>query len=81
MRLVISASLWRSAWFLIAYLFVGWLFFSAVVTAVTVTAVLAITLAGIPLLIATAAVVRGCATAECPGLRHRRTLAASRGPR
>ena len=64
LRLLLSASLWRSAWFLICYLVLGWLFFSAVFTAVTVTAVLAITLAGVPLLIATAAVVRGCATAE-----------------
>ena len=56
LRLLLSASLWRSAWFLICYLVLGWLFFSAVFTAVTVTAVLAITLAGVPLLIATAAI-------------------------
>lgn len=64
MRLLFSASLWRSAWFLFCYLLVGWLFFTAVVTTVCATAFLAITLAGIPLIIAAAFVLRGCAEAE-----------------
>jgi hypothetical protein len=64
LRQVVSASTWRAAWFLLAYLVVGWLLFSAVLTAGLVAITLAITMAGIPLLIATAAVVRGCASGE-----------------
>jgi len=68
-RLALSASLWRSAWLLICYLVLGCVFWSVVITSVTVTAALAITLAGIPLLIVTAAVIRGCAEAERLRLR------------
>jgi hypothetical protein len=64
LRLAVSSSTWRSAWFLLSYLVVGWVLFAAVFAATTATAVLAITLAGLPLLIATAAVIRGCANAE-----------------
>jgi hypothetical protein len=64
LRQAVSASTWRAAWFLFAYLVAGWLLFSAVLTAGIVAITLAITLAGIPLLIATAAVVRGCASGE-----------------
>jgi len=63
-RMVLSASLWRSAWFLLAYLVVSGLYVGAVLTAVTVAAALAITLAGLPVIIAAAAVIRGCANAE-----------------
>ncbi len=64
LRQAVSASTWRATWFLLAYLVVGWLLFSAVLTAGIVAITLAITLAGIPLLIATAAVIRGCASGE-----------------
>jgi hypothetical protein len=64
LRLAASASTWRSAWFLLGYLVIGWLLFGAVLAAVTATASLVITLAGLPLLIVTVAVVRGCANAE-----------------
>ena len=64
LRQLVSASTWHASWFLLAYLVVGWVLFSAVLTAGIVTITLAITLAGIPLLIATAAVIRGCASAE-----------------
>jgi hypothetical protein len=69
LRQAVSASTWRAAWFLFAYLVVGWLLFSAVLTAGIVAITLAITLAGIPLLIATAAVIRGCASSERSRLR------------
>jgi hypothetical protein len=59
----------RSAWYLFAYQFIGWLLMSVVLTAVGVAATLAVTLAGIPLLVATAAVVRGCADLERARLR------------
>lgn len=65
LRLAFSGSLWRGAWYLIAYVFgTGWLLFATSVTAATVAASLAITLAGIPLLAAAAGVIRGCAKVE-----------------
>ena len=64
LRQAVSASTWRATSFLLVYLVVGWLLFSAVLTAGIVAITLAITLAGIPLLIATAAVIRGCASSE-----------------
>jgi hypothetical protein len=69
LRQAVSASTWRATGFLLAYLVVGWLLFGAVLAAGIVTITLAITLAGIPLLIATAAVIRGCASAERGRLR------------
>jgi Putative sensor len=63
-RLLFSASPWRSAWFLFCYLIVGWLFFSAVVATASAAAFLAITLAGIPLILGAVWVFRGCANAE-----------------
>jgi hypothetical protein len=64
LRQAISPSTWRATWYLLSYLVVGWLLFSAVLTAGIAAITLAITLAGVPLLIATAAVIRGCASAE-----------------
>ncbi len=64
LRQLVAASTWRAAWFLLAYLVFGWLLWAAVYAATLTTAILAITLAGIPLLIGTAAVIRGCAHAE-----------------
>jgi len=63
-RLLLSASPWRSAWFLLCYLVVSVLYFGAALTSATVAAVFAVTLAGLPVIIAAAAVIRGCATAE-----------------
>jgi hypothetical protein len=42
----------------------GWLLFGAALTAVTAAAALSITLAGIPLLVAAAAVIHACAGSE-----------------
>jgi hypothetical protein len=64
LRLAVSASPWRSAWFLLSYLLMGTLLFAVVVTATVTTAALAITLAGLPLLVASSVFVRGCASAE-----------------
>jgi hypothetical protein len=73
LRLVVSASLWRAVWFLGCYVFaVGWLLFAAALTATVTAACFAITLAGLPLLVAAAAALRGCANAE--RLRLRRVL-------
>jgi hypothetical protein len=63
-RLLFSASPWIAAGYLLTYLLVSWVLFAVVVTAMTLTAVLAITVALVPVLIATAAVIRGCAEAE-----------------
>jgi hypothetical protein len=67
---LLAGSTWRAAWFLLAYLVWGWLLWAAVLAATLTTAVLAITLAGIPLLVASAAVIRGCANAERARLRQ-----------
>jgi len=64
LRQLVAGSSWRAAWFLLAYLVAGWLLWGCVLAATVTTAVLAITLAGLPLLVATAAVIRGCADAE-----------------
>jgi len=71
LRLAVSGSLWRSAWFLIVYIFAsGWLLFAASLTAVMTAALLTVTIAGIPLLAAAAGVLRGCANAERFRLRR-----------
>ncbi len=67
---LIAGSTWRAAWFLFAYLVWGCLLWAAVVTATVTAAALCITLAGIPLLIAAAGVIRGCANAERWRLRE-----------
>ena len=49
LRLAVSPSLWRAAWFLAAYVFaVGWVLFAAAFTASVTAAVLLITLTGPP---------------------------------
>lgn len=71
LRLAVSASPWRAAWYLAGYVFVaGWALFAAAVTATVTAAALAITLAGIPLLVAAAGVLRGGANAERARLRQ-----------
>ena len=67
---LVAGSTWRAAWFLLAYLVWGWLLWAAVVAATLTAAVLCITLAGIPLLVAAAGVIRGCANAERWRLRE-----------
>ena len=65
LRLAVSGSTWNSAWFLLTYVALfGPLLFAVVLTVTLTSAVACITLAGIPLLIAAAAVVRGAASAE-----------------
>jgi len=60
----VGRRLWASVWYLLEYLILGWVLFAVAFSAVTVTLVLAVTLAGLPLLIALAATIRGCATVE-----------------
>ena len=63
LRLAVSGSTWRAAGFLAGYIFVaGWLLFAVAFTATVTAAVFLITLAGIPLLVAAAGVLRGCAS-------------------
>jgi hypothetical protein len=62
--LLLSPSPWAAFWYLFAYLFTGTAMFAVVLTATTAAAALCVTLAGLPLLIAAAAVVRGCAAFE-----------------
>jgi hypothetical protein len=70
-RVLLSGSPWRAAWFLGGYVFaVGWLLFSVAFTATVTAAVFAVTLAGIPLLTAASAVLRGCADVERGRLRQ-----------
>jgi hypothetical protein len=65
LRLAVSGGLWRSAWYLLAYVFVtGWVLATAALLAVGTAAMFAITIAGIPLLTGAAGVLRGCANVE-----------------
>jgi hypothetical protein len=71
LRLAVSASPWRGGWYLACYVLVtGWLLFSVAVAAATTALGFAVTLAGIPLLLAAAAVLRGCANVERTRLRQ-----------
>ncbi|HXW87536.1 MAG TPA: sensor domain-containing protein, partial [Streptosporangiaceae bacterium] len=69
-RLLLSASPWRAACYLLSYLIVSGLLFAVVLTASVTTAALAVTVALAPLLIASAAMIRGCATVERVMLRQ-----------
>jgi len=70
-RLLLSASPWRAAWYLGGYVFVtGWVLFAAAFAATVTAAAFSITLAGIPLLIAAAQVLRWCAGVERARLRQ-----------
>jgi hypothetical protein len=71
LRLLVSASLRRATWYLAGYVFaIGWVLFATAVTATVTAAVFAITLAGIPLLIAAAEVLRWSADVERARLRQ-----------
>jgi len=70
LRLLVSASPWRAAGYLISYLVVSWVTFSIAVTAVTVAVALAVTLLALPLMVAVASVVHWCAGVERVLLRQ-----------
>jgi hypothetical protein len=71
LRQAVSGSTWLAAAYLAGYVFVaGWLLFAVAFTATVTAAVFMITLAGIPLLVAAAGVVRGCAHVERGRLRQ-----------
>jgi Putative sensor len=81
-RLLVSASLRRAAWYLAGYVFaIGWVLFAAGFTATVTAAAFAITLAGIPLLIAAAEVLRWSADVERARLRQVLTAPAGGGYR
>jgi hypothetical protein len=62
--LLLSRAPWAAAWYLFSYLFVGTALFAVVLVTTTTAAVLCVTLAGFPLLVAAAAVTKGCADVE-----------------
>jgi hypothetical protein len=62
--LLLSPAPWAAFWYLFAYLFTGTVLFAVVLTATTAAVGLCVTIAGFPLLIAAAAVVKSCAAAE-----------------
>jgi Putative sensor len=68
-RLALSRGLWAGVWYLLAYQVVGWVLFAIVLGAVATGAVLSFTLAGLPVLVAAASVVRWCANVERTRLR------------
>ena len=63
-RLLLSRGLWAGAWYLLAYQVIGWVLLAIALSAALTGVVLSVTLAGIPLLIAAAAVIRWCADIE-----------------
>jgi hypothetical protein len=67
--LLLSASLWRSAGYLLGYLLVSGALFAVALTSITAAIVLSITVVAVPLLIAAAYAVRGCAELERGRLR------------
>jgi hypothetical protein len=67
--LLFSGTLWASVWYLLAYLVVGWVLFAVAVTLVVGGGLLSLTLAGLPVLLAAAAVIRGFANFERARLR------------
>jgi hypothetical protein len=68
-RLALSASPWRSAWYLACYLVVGSALAACVFGVASFAAVCAVTIAGLPLLIAASNVIRSCANVERRRLR------------
>jgi Putative sensor len=67
--LLLSPAPWAACWYLFGYVFTGTALFAVVLTATTAAVGLCVTIAGLPLLIAAAAVVKGCAAAERARLR------------
>jgi hypothetical protein len=68
-RLTFSAAPWASAWYLLSYLFLGTGLGMIVASAVVVGAASSFTLAGLPLLIGAAFIIRWCADVERVRLR------------
>jgi hypothetical protein len=64
LRLLFSPAPWAGSWYLLSYLFTGTALFAVTLVAVLAAGALSFTLAGLPLLIAAAAVIQGCAAAE-----------------
>jgi Putative sensor len=62
--LLLSPAPWAAFWYLFAYLFTGTVLFSVVLTATTAAVGLCVTIVGFPLLVAAAAVVKGCSAVE-----------------
>jgi len=62
--LLFSGTLWASVWYLLAYLVIAWVLFAVAVTLVVGGGLLSLTLAGLPVLLAAAAVIRWCAGFE-----------------
>lgn len=62
--LLLSGTLWASVWYLLAYLAIAWVLFGVALTIAIGGGLLSVTLAGLPVLIAAAAVIRWCANAE-----------------
>jgi Putative sensor len=71
--LLVSPAPWNAAWYLLAYLFTGAVLFAIALTATVTASALCITLAGLPLLVGAALVVRGCADVERARLAAVRT--------
>jgi len=69
LRLLLSPGLWSGAWYLIAYQVVGWVLFAAALTAALTGLSLGLTLAGLPLLVVAAGILRWCADVERARLR------------
>jgi putative sensor protein len=69
LRLAFSAGLWAGFRYLLVYLVLGWALFAVCFVAVALAAVLAITIAGLPMLIGVGAAIRGCANIERGRLR------------
>ncbi len=74
LRLLVSASPWRAAGFLLTYLLVSGVLFGIALTAGVLAGVLTFTIVAVPLLIGAAWVIRGCASFE--RLRLRQVLSA-----
>jgi len=68
-RLLLSASLWRAAGYLLSYLLASVVLFGITLTVAVTAAVLACTVAAVPLLLGAAWVIRGCASFERLRLR------------
>ena len=68
--LACSASVWRSAGYLLGYLLVSGVLFATVLASIAVAVTLSVTIVAIPLLAGAALVVRGCAQFERLRLRQ-----------
>ena len=82
-RLTFSAAPWASAWYLLGYLFMGTGLCMITLTVAAVGITFGVTLAGLPLLVGAAFIIRWCANAERARLRtvqHEPVVAVYRSP-